>query len=65
MTEQELKAELEKDYSDVMNTAEMTAKYKVLSFSAPFVSVIREEDNVRGSLEFTHMPRFYFNFVQA
>lgn len=47
-----------------MTTAEMTARYDVLGFAAPFVFVQRKADAVRGILEFTHSPRFYFNFVE-
>jgi hypothetical protein len=30
---------------------------------APFVIVTRKSDGAKGSLEFTHNPRFYFNFA--
>ena len=30
---------------------------------APFVAVRRKSDGAKGSMEFTHSPRFYFNFV--
>ena len=30
---------------------------------APFVIVQRKSDREKGSLEFQHCPRFYFNFV--
>jgi hypothetical protein len=32
-------------------------------FMAPFVIVTRKSDGAKGSLEFTHNPRFYFNFA--
>jgi len=44
-------------------TAEMTDAFIVHSFMAPYCIVTRKSDNVGGSLEFTHMPRWYFNFV--
>ena len=65
MNDTELKATLEAHYSDVMTTDEVREKYEVISFLAPFVMVKRKSDGVRGTLEFTHMPRFYFNFVEA
>jgi hypothetical protein len=70
MTEQELKeqalrAELERDYGEVLDTKQMTEKYTVEGFCAPCVVVTRKEDGKRGSLAFTHMPRFYFDFVEA
>jgi len=43
-------------------TAEMTAEFTVHSFMAPFAVVTRKSDGVKGSMEFTHSPRFYFNF---
>ena len=61
--EKELKAQLTAQYGEVMTTEEMRAKYEVISFCAPCVSVERRADHKRGTLEFTHMPRFYFDFV--
>ena len=45
-----------------LTTAELTEEYDVLGFLAPFVVVRRKSDGVAGSMEFTHHPRFYFNF---
>ena len=50
-------------YGQVWDTAELTAEFEVLGFLAPFVVVQRKCDRQRGSLEFQHRPRFYFNFV--
>lgn len=44
-------------------TEEMSCEFTVHSFLAPFVVVTRKRDGARGTLEFTHSPRFYFNFV--
>lgn len=46
----------------VWTTAEMQRDYEVVGFAAPYVVVRRRADNVRGTLEFTHSPRVYFNF---
>lgn len=54
--------ELEKRYGKVWTTQEMSEGFEVLGFAAPFVVVRRKSDGVRGSLEFQHNPRFYFNF---
>jgi|TARA_R110000824_G_scaffold10483_1_gene46229 hypothetical protein len=62
-TEQEIKAQLESTHGEVLTTAEATAKYKFKGFGAPIVSVQRKSDGVNGSLEFTHRPRFYFDFI--
>lgn len=45
------------------DTAQMSELFVVHSFLAPFVIVTRKSDNKRGTLEFTHHPRWYFNFV--
>lgn len=44
------------------NTEELQRDFTVNGFAAPFVSVKRKADGAIGSLEFTHMPRFYFNW---
>lgn len=44
------------------DTQALSAEFEVLGFSAPFVIVRRFSDGVKGSLEFTHSPRVYFNF---
>ncbi len=49
--------------NEKMTTAEMTNLYDVDCFAAPFVLVKRKEDGVKGTLEFTHMPRFYYDFI--
>lgn len=44
-------------------TSELSAEFTVIGFLAPFVVVQRKSDGVKGSMQFTHNPRFYFNFV--
>lgn len=44
-------------------TAELAEDFTVEGFLAPFVIVVRKNDGVRGSMMFTHNPRFYFNFM--
>ncbi len=53
---------LEAQYGQVWDTQELGRDFEVLGFMAPFVVVRRKSDGVRGSLEFQHHPRFYFNF---
>jgi hypothetical protein len=43
-------------------TEELTRDFEVIGFAAPFVVVRRRSDGVKGTLEFTHSPRVYFNF---
>jgi hypothetical protein len=45
-------------------TEEMARDFTVQSFMAPFVFVTRKADGVQGTLEFTHSPRFYFDFQE-
>lgn len=54
---------LEARYGQVWNTDELSAEFEVLGFMAPYVVVRRKSDGRKGSLEFQHDPRFYFNFV--
>lgn len=68
MTELETKearAALESDVGQVWNTEELTEAFEVIGFAAPFVVVRRRADGVRGTLEFSHRPRFYFAFREA
>jgi hypothetical protein len=44
-------------------TEELQRDFEVIGFMAPYVAVIRKNDGTKGSLMFTHSPRFYFNFV--
>jgi len=50
-------------YGRVWSTAELCAEFEVLGFLAPYVVVQRKTDGCKGSLEFQHSPRLYFNFV--
>ena len=44
-------------------TDDLRRDFEVVGFAAPFVVVVRKADGVKGSMEFTHSPRVYFNFV--
>ncbi len=62
---QELIAELTEQYGkDVYTTDELGEAFEVHSFTAPFVIVTKKDTNEKGTLEFSHMPRVYFNFVK-
>ncbi len=56
---------LETEHGKVWNATELSQAYSVESFLAPFVGVTRKADGAKGTLEFQHRPRFYFNFVKA
>jgi hypothetical protein len=45
------------------DTDQVREEFEVIGFMAPFVAVRRKSDGMRGSLEFTHHPRWYFNFI--
>ena len=54
---------LEKTHGQVWSTDELSKDFEVLGFAAPYVIVRRRSDGVKGSLEFQHDPRFYFNWT--
>lgn len=54
--------EFEQAYGQVWDTDELQANFKVVSFMAPFVFVTRKSDGKKGSLKFSHRPRFYHSF---
>ena len=53
---------LESDHGQVWDTQELQADFEVQGFMAPFIGVVRKSDGSKGSMEFQHAPRFYFNF---
>jgi len=54
---------LETQSGQVWDTAQLAEDFEVLGFMAPYIVVRRKSDGRKGSLEFQHMPRFYFNFA--
>jgi hypothetical protein len=62
-TEPGSRAALEASHGQVWDTDELRRDFEVLGFLAPVVVVRRRGDGRKGSLEFQHQPRFYFNFV--
>ena len=53
---------LEARHGNVWNTQELSRDFDVIGFAAPFVVVRRKSDQSKGSLEFQHEPRFYYDF---
>jgi hypothetical protein len=53
---------LETQYGKVWDTQELAQEFEVIGFLAPYVVVRRKVDGIKGSLEFQHHPRLYFNF---
>lgn len=56
------RAALEAQYGQVWSTDELSEEFEALGFMAPLIVVRRRSDGRKGSLEFQHSPRFYFNF---
>ena len=56
------RAKLEQEHGQVWTTVEMSEDFDVTGFAAPFVVVTRKSDGQKGTLKFTHQPRFYFSF---
>jgi hypothetical protein len=54
---------LQLHHGQVWNTDELSEDFVVLGFMAPYVGVERKCDGQKGSMEFQHSPRFYFNFL--
>ena len=48
-----------------MTTLEMQEQYEVLGFAAYMCVVKRKSDGVKGTLDFDHSPRLYYNFQPA
>ena len=55
---------LEAEYGQVWNTQQLQKDFVAKSFAAPYIIVERKADNVAGTLEFQHGPRYYFNFKE-
>ena len=53
---------LEAAHGHVWDTSQLAEEFQVIGFLAPLVVVRRKSDGAKGSLEFQHHPRFYFNF---
>ena len=54
--------ELEEKYGQLWDTSELGEAFDVEGFMAPFVVVSRKSDGQRGTLMFSHRPRFYHSF---
>lgn len=58
-------AEVEKVAVEKWTTSELQDHFVVHGFLAPFIEVTRIRDGAKGTLEFGHSPRIYFNFVES
>ncbi len=53
---------LEAEHGQVWDTDQLVQDFEAIGFMAPFIVVRRRSDDVKGSLEFQHNPRLYFNW---
>lgn len=53
---------LEAEHGQVWDTDQLAEDFEAIGFMAPLIVVRRRADGVKGSLEFQHSPRFYFNW---
>ena len=58
------KKELEETYGKLWDTKEVQEDFTVEGFGYGLCVVRRKSDNVRGSLDFQHMPRYYHSFIE-
>lgn len=47
----------------VWDTTDLQVEFDVRGFQAPYVVVLKRSTGEKGSLQFTHRPRFYFDWV--
>lgn len=53
---------LEAEQGQVWDTDQLSDDFEAIGFMAPLIVVRRRADGVKGSLEFQHSPRLYFNW---
>ena len=63
--EKEFRNNLESAHGQVWSTDEMQEDFEVTGFGYGLCVVKRKSDNQVGSLDFTHLPRFYHSFVEG
>lgn len=61
-SETAIRGQLETEYGEVWNDEEVREAFDFKSFLSPRAIVIRKSDGAKGTLRFTHHPRFYFQF---
>ena len=50
---------------EAWNTLELQQDFEVIGFGYGYCVVKRKSDGVRGTLDFDHAPRLYYNFQEA
>ena len=59
-----IREQLEEEYGEVWTAQKLQEDFFVHNFIAPFCQVTRKSDGKTGVLEFIHMPRLYYNFME-
>lgn len=59
------RAELEREYGRVWDTAELAHEFVITAIIADQVVVRRKADDVIGTLTYQDSPRLYFSFTEA
>jgi hypothetical protein len=59
------RAMLEEEHGEVWDTEQLTARFNVQSFLAPFVMATDRQTGRSGSLMFQHWPRFYWGWKET
>lgn len=54
----------EETYGQVWDTTQLQQDFIVHGFLAPFVSVTKKETNEKGTLMFSHNPRYYYGWQE-
>lgn len=55
---------LEERHGQVWTLDELSEDFIILGFRAPYVVAQRKSDGRKGSFQFQHNPRFYFNWEE-
>jgi hypothetical protein len=58
------RAWLEAHHGKVWDSSQLRQDFNVMGFLAPFVVVQEKATGKKGSMEFCHSPRFYFNWQE-
>ena len=53
---------IEKKYGQTWNTKELSKDFTVKQFMAPYIIATKKDTKEVGTLQFQHIPRFYFNW---
>ena len=56
--------DLEDQYGQVWTTSEMQEKFTVLGFGYGVCVVKHKASGKKGTLDFQHAPRFYYDFIE-